>query len=695
MTRILIFVLLASCGHACFSQQRELDSLLQVLHGYTQLDTTRINLLNDIAYYYSRAEPKKGLQMADEAIELANQLHLDGKLASAYTYKAMNHAGLGEDSMALQYYERALAIHEQMGNELRMATTYNNIAITLVNLSAYADALSYHQKAYAVFEKLSDSVRMGNSLNNRGVIYLYLADYRQALEMYQQALRIFERLQNKAVTANALSNIGLVYNHLSESVKSLQYQQQAYELYKEAGDKQGMINALGNMGNVYHDMDSNATALEYYQRALDLSHETGNKRTISSNLSNMGIVHSGLGNYAEALAYFDTSLKLNTEAGDKKRIAGDLHEIGKIYFLASDAFLRRKGVKNRFASVRDYQLRSLELSEEIGSLDTQREAWDILSRAYEAEGQHAKALNAYKNYIQLRDSIINNEVKNDIVRKEMAHEFERREMELKAEQAQRDADAAAALSRQRILKNSGIAIAIVVLVAGVVTFLFYKRKRDADEKHKLAEFRLHQAENEMDVLLLQMNPHFIFNSLNSINYFIDQNEKDKSTWYTTKFARLMRLTLENSRKKEISLASDLELLQLYLDLEALRLRNTFSYEIKVDEHIDPEHCLVPPMLLQPFVENSIWHGITGKADGKICVEVKRENGMLHYAVEDNGVGRQAAKTQTQSPKKSMGIQITSKRIELLNELRDKKASLRITDLAQGTRVELSLQYETE
>ena len=193
---------------------------------------------------------------------------------------------------------------------------------------------------------------------------------------------------------------------------------------------------------------------------------------------------------------------------------------------------------------------------------------------------------------------------------------------------------------------------------------------------------------------------FIFNSLNAINYYIDWNDKQGATLFTTKFAKLMRMILENSEKREVTVAEDVRALQLYMELEALRLRNKFSFEISVDDEIDKDTTLIPPLILQPFVENSIWHGIAKKeGGGHIKVVIEKNSEMILCSVTDNGVGRRLNLVQEQDgssqQRKSFGMKITQARIDLLNKIKKANASLQVTDLDQGLRIDIMLPYQTQ
>jgi LytS/YehU family sensor histidine kinase len=188
-----------------------------------------------------------------------------------------------------------------------------------------------------------------------------------------------------------------------------------------------------------------------------------------------------------------------------------------------------------------------------------------------------------------------------------------------------------------------------------------------------------------------MNPHFIFNSLNSISDYVQKHDIKAADNYLSKFAKVMRLTLEHSEQKAVTLEEDLKALELYMQLESARLNNKFTYEIKVDENIDRANTLVPPMILQPFVENSIWHGIS-KIDGagKILIEIKKDEEMINCIVEDNGAGIQSNQL---IDKKSLGMKITKARIDIMNKIKKSKAAIDLFNKEEGVRVEVKLPLE--
>ncbi|MEO1262819.1 MAG: histidine kinase [Bacteroidota bacterium] len=232
-------------------------------------------------------------------------------------------------------------------------------------------------------------------------------------------------------------------------------------------------------------------------------------------------------------------------------------------------------------------------------------------------------------------------------------------------------------------------------------YLIYKWRisRVRKEERVKAEYERKLAQVEMSALRAQMNPHFIFNSLNSIEFYIITNEQEKAVDYLNRFSRLIRLILQNSKSTIVPLKDDLEALRLYIEMESMRFNNLFDYEVKMESTIDMEEVMIPPMLMQPFVENSIWHGLMQKKDGKgkIDLSLRRSNGHLICLIEDNGIGRDAAqqlRSKSAPKRKSYGMKITSDRLAMLNKLAGANASVNIFDLknkegsAEGTRVEL-------
>ncbi|MEL6718845.1 MAG: histidine kinase [Bacteroidota bacterium] len=261
-----------------------------------------------------------------------------------------------------------------------------------------------------------------------------------------------------------------------------------------------------------------------------------------------------------------------------------------------------------------------------------------------------------------------------------------------------------------------IALAISVFIIASYQFqteiVQFNYEKVLEQQNKLiksqveAEFSRKIAEIEMTALRAQMNPHFLFNVLNSIKLYMIQNDARTASKYLTKFSRLIRLILNNSKSAMIKLSEELNALQLYIEMENFRFNDKFDYEIRIDETIDVDEVDIPPMILQPYVENAIWHGLMHKEDArgllKLSIKSNRKDGGLNFVIEDNGIGREKAlqiKTRTANKHKSVGMEITKDRIAIANKLFNTNASVEIVDLknntkATGTRVVVHLPATT-
>ncbi len=228
-----------------------------------------------------------------------------------------------------------------------------------------------------------------------------------------------------------------------------------------------------------------------------------------------------------------------------------------------------------------------------------------------------------------------------------------------------------------------------------------RKQEEALRRQREAEFSNRIAHTEMAALRAQMNPHFIFNCLNSIQLYTTQNNTEKATEYLTKFSRLIRLVLENSRSEKVTLENELETLQLYLDMETMRFRGKVNYQIYIAPNIDQTYLQIPPLLVQPFVENAIWHGLMHKDEGgTVHIEVTQPKpDLLQVEIRDDGIGRQKAaeyKSKSATKNKSFGMKVTAERIELINQLYHTNTRVEIIDLknrkneVMGTKVTVKI-----
>jgi LytS/YehU family sensor histidine kinase len=240
-----------------------------------------------------------------------------------------------------------------------------------------------------------------------------------------------------------------------------------------------------------------------------------------------------------------------------------------------------------------------------------------------------------------------------------------------------------------------ISLVLVLLtssIIGAVTYRIELLKRRAVEK---SEVNRKMADLKLMALRAQMNPHFIFNSINSIQLFILKNDSESAHKHLSRFSRLIRNVLENSKHEYISLAVEIETLEHYIELERLRFSSKFDYKITVDEELDVKSILISPLLIQPYVENAIWHGLMHLKDraGELLLCIEKEGQLLKCTIEDNGIGRKrSAEYKKGKDHQSTGLSLNKERVEIINTLHNSSAGLQFIDkqdkdgLPAGTKV---------
>ena len=241
------------------------------------------------------------------------------------------------------------------------------------------------------------------------------------------------------------------------------------------------------------------------------------------------------------------------------------------------------------------------------------------------------------------------------------------------------------------------------MIWNLIYFVYNYMKKVRMEEQNKTKMKVQILELEAKALRAQMNPHFIFNCLNSIKSLIQQHEEERSVTYLTTFSKLIRTLFNNADKKEISLFDEMETCKLYLQLEAMRFDTNFSYNFSIDETIDLKSISVPALIIQPFIENAIWHGIVPKGSGgNVLLSVNKNNNNIEIIVDDNGIGRESSqqnKTAASFGHQSKGVNLTQSRLELDNLLQQRQAKLETIDKkdeqgkASGTRVIITLPQE--
>ena len=678
------------------------DPVFSQLNRHRALDTARIGLLTRASFACITLDPAKGLKYADSAIDLAKTLKQDRLLGGAYLAKARNYEFVPELKKAISTHFLALSLFEKSGSKTDIAACYLKLAFDYYATGDYLPSNTYAIKALKLAEQTGNKRLCIQCMTTLGISYTYHADYTKALDCYLKQLKLVEALHDTSYKAKVLGNIGVVYYYLKKYPEALDYYTRCLHTLEQLHDNVWIAAALNNIGEIYMEMGDYARVIDYNRRALVIDREVKSTKGEANALADMSVAYTHMNRYRDAFSTLDKAMAIFDQIGAKNNMSIAAGQMAGLYMDASDTVLLNRGISpaRRLTEARKWQQKAVDLAKVTQNTNNEADQWKNMSQVLERQHDYKGALNSYRNYTSLKDSIFNDKKRQEITRLNIQYDYDKKEASLNAKHAQEQTRATAEISRQKVIKNASIIVGLVLLVFGGLTFIFYERRKHAKELLKEAEVKARVAETELRALRSQLNPHFVFNSLNSIGDYIARHDKVTADLYLVKFAKLMRKILENSEQQLISLADDLETLELYMQLEALRLGNKFVYQIDVEDDIDPENTLVPPMLLQPFVENSIWHGISPKnGDGKITVKAKRQGDMIEYIVEDDGIGREQAsklKLALKRPaRKSFGIRVIESRINIINENGQNKAGVELTDLEEGTRVSIKIPYESE
>lgn len=575
----------------------------------------------------------------------------------------------------------AINISNKIRYNKGLAEAYNELGTAKRNRSEYIIAADYHEKALRAARESKNKRQIAIALNNTGVDYRRREMLQKAFEMHLEALKVAEEIndvRNITIAINSIGNIRLSSGKYQEAIdeftKSLRIEQQS-------NNDLGVAINLGNLGYAYEGLGQMDKAIEYYNRSLAVNQKIGDAKGMAICYTCLGTAYQKKKNYRLAMEYLQKALEVNESVDDKVHLAESNLAIGEL--------LTEEG---RLDDAREY----IEAAVDLGL------QWDfkfILQDAYKALGDNYRAARNFDRSIdytnlslKYKDTLLEEKYTTEYAQVEAMYAVHQKDNQIRLLQQEQD------INQLRIRRNLAIAIALAgFLFMLIVGGFFYIRHRNLQANRQTLQLELRS-------LRSQMNPHFIFNSLSSIHRYIWSNNQEEASDYLTKFSKLMRMILDNSQHTFIPLNKELESLRLYLDLEALRCNNVFDYRIHVAENINDEEVLIPPMIVQPYVENAIWHGLVHRKEkkGLLDIEVGLNGKVLEVTVTDNGIGRKMAmeiKEKKDRTHNSMGMKVTEGRIALIRKINNTKdANVEVKDLedqgqAAGTQVKIILPAE--
>ncbi len=583
---------------------------------------------------------------------------------------------------ALNMYNTQLTSAEASRNLDVKGLILERMAAILSNQKQYDEAERYVLEAYKICEKLDDKIRLEITATTAGNVYFWKKDYKKAATYYQNAYD-FSRASGR-VSGRTLTNLAIVYNLDKQHEKAIETTQKAIEVFKKKNEHELIAQAYINIGGFYNEAARYSEAIEYVERGIQQLRGLNSTAGMPEAYEELVSIYSRKNDFKNAL---DNQRKL-TELKDS--IAGKSRQNELTELQARFESAKKEG-----------EIQGLRSKNALQDLSFQRQQFDLTNQRLMAE-RNAAALKVVQREQDFQDL-----------------ELQKTAAELKEAEQVKDLQSAQLIVNQKDkqikeqeiaeqFKNLNLLRGLLVslfLLALLLWQLVRYRQRAELAKKKLENERLqneaHRSLIEMkaEALRAQMNPHFIFNSLNTIEGFMLQNKTLEASSFLQKFSKLIRLVLENSRHSTISLEQDLEVLRIYVQLESIRYEGTFTYAFDVDDSV--LEYQIPPTLIQPFIENAILHGLRHRfksSEGgflKITVEEVEKN--LVILIEDNGLGRENARKNRENSvivgKTSIGMDNTAERLRLFSP----DAKLIISDLNPnaadgnvGTRVELRL-----
>ena len=623
-------------------------------------------------------------------------------------------------SKNIDYIQRAIEHFSKTGNKNRLAWSYENYFYLTAHDNFDAARAEAMKKAILLYRETGND-RESLACTNLAENYLQVGDFENGFIYCKRSIEIAEENARTKAPAywkgypsgNAFSLMSRLYIAAGDYETALQYIRKAYNFY-EPNDSFFLTVCSSQVGEIYQLMGKYDSA-NYYLLPIENNPQWTGRIGWGAKLR-LTNLYIALKQYDKALAILNTMMEKTKDTLNKLNDVFSIGILGRIYTDVSTVYLEKKD----YNTALKYATDGLNLSVYTKRRGVIIDNYKVHSDIFYNLGRYDSAFYYLNRYTILKDSLLNRQFywrlntykrETDELRKTSQISLLNKDNQLKEQK----------LKQQSTVRNSliGGMILLFLLRAFIVRNLSLKQNNDKSQLQKdlelqklesakkQAELHQHAVELEIQALRAQMNPHFIFNCLSSINRFIFKNDNRLASDYLTRFSRLIRMVLMNSSRKLITLEDELEMLRLYIDLERLRFKDAFDCSITTTNIVDDGAIFIPPLLLQPFCENSIWHGLMHKeTKGHLNIIISEvigeEEKTLHCIIEDDGVGRKKAgemKSKSAENEKSMGLKITTERLALLNQENNFSTFYKIEDMlnenneVNGTRVQLRIKYK--
>lgn len=583
-------------------------------------------------------------------------------------------------SAIAQNNERTLALT----NDLRNAKS-DTVKLRLLNslflefcFSNPEKANTYNQQILELGKHSGNAEANGQFYHNEGISLSIAGNFSKSIESYFEAIKINQQAGNTLAAAKTYANIGIVYSQLQDDSLALIYYFKALKVANEVRDQKLILNCNNNIGTIYVEMNKLDFAKHYLLNAVALYENLDNTVSNQSNSFNriIGPVYSNLGNVYLKLELLDSALLFLNKADTSYRLDNNKFQIAQNSIIFGRVF----GRKNDFDKSLKHLLNALKINEEINSIEIKHRVYWELYQAYHKKQDYKKALEYHELYTFVKDTIYDENKTKIIQELQTKYETQERQQEIERQQI--------TIEKRNYLIY--FISAILVLLAIIATL-------------SISQMRIKERRNSVELkqklLRTQMNPHFIFNALTSIQGSVLEKKPHEAADYISKFASLMRMILEHSNEEFITIETEIDILNYYLELQQLRYSHAFDFKISVLQNnasANVGNILIPPMLAQPFIENAIEHGIVKQCTkGFIDIRFELLEDEILFTVENYCIEklkeslRPGFSPSTKKDHKPMAISITQERLHYLNkELKD---AIQF-EITEGERATVSFRF---
>lgn len=640
-----------------------------VYYRLTSSEDLKIVVENYVKERYSSAKTKQVSRASDFYLQ-----HLD----SATFYKKKN------IEKSLSFIEKALKNKE---NKKRNATTYKLLADVYLYWKQYDLAAYNYKLSYQIYQDKSTKIALSKAqfLSNN-----YKDSEQTYQELIKEKLSIYERIQ----VFEGLGDVFVITKKLDASIANYQ---KALQVAKENLVTPKITDLNSKIANVFAAQGKTNKAENLFKNSLNLAEKENPTRALEE--------EEKVANFYNKNSRFDEEIKLRkkslikskrNEVSKRKSIKKDSITSQKINYKIGTAYILKEAYKEAIPFLQ----KSIKDANKNKDIVVEKDATRKLSESYATIGDYDNALKSYRGYVELVDALYIKKEQEIQQAKRFAKKIadnQNRISSLEKDKELARSKISLAYIDQKLSEESNRSqrqiiyslITVISLLILLAWFMFRNSKQQKLANNLLA----------LKSMRSQMNPHFIFNALNSVNSFIAVNDERNANRYLSEFSVLMRSVLENSDEDFILLTKEIELLELYVKLEHNRFKEKFDYQINIDETIDLAQFSIPPMLLQPYIENAIWHGLRyRKEKGTLEISVyKKDSETISISIIDDGIGRkksQELKTKNQLKQKSKGMSTIKNRITILNNMYKERISVTVSDVletGEGTKVELLLK----